>query len=155
LKKDIIIFAILTLAATLILFIVGQSGIDIQLHDTYIELDKISLVVLIIGPLTFLAFLLLALTRKFMTTWTNTGLIIGLCMVSLIFFRTALFQSSYRDHMRDNFELSVLPLPTADRERFVNEMNNRIMLTWGLFGICIAGVGLTGFWTYKLLTNEK
>ena len=65
-KKDLIIFfGLLTLSFIIWQIIHGNGAIDIQLHDTYFVLDKTSLTILIMGPLTFLIFLARGLTRKF------------------------------------------------------------------------------------------
>ena len=155
-KKDLFIFATLLLFTIVILvFTIGQSTIDIQLHDTYIILDKLSLAILILGPLTFLFFLARGLRRRFSTASTNMGLIIGLILTSYIIFRLALIQISFRNQIRDNFEFSALPGTAKDREEFVNKTNNKIALTWELFGIFIVGIGWTGYRTYKLTTKEK
>ena len=66
-----------------------------------------------------------------------------------------MYQLSYRDYISSNSELMALTLRTSDRERFINDMNQNINLTWGLLRICITGIGLTTFRTYKLVTGKK
>jgi hypothetical protein len=153
---DIIVFATLTIAAILIFTLtIGERSIDIQLYDTYFVLTALEKIILIVGPLAFLTFLSLALTRKFKTTSTNIGLIIALVLISLIIFQVAMYQRSYRDYISSYSELMALPLQIGDRERFINDMNTKINLTWGFLGICITGIGLTSFRTYKLVTGKK
>jgi hypothetical protein len=95
-KTDIIIFiGLLFLALIILLLTIGQSTIDIQLHDTYFVLDKISLIILIIGPLTFVIFLARGLTTKFKAVLANIGLIIGLILVALITFYIVRLQQSF------------------------------------------------------------
>lgn len=87
LKTDIIILAVLLIVAWIIaVAYVGNTALDIQLHDTYFVIDKISLTILIVGPLTFLIFLARALAAKFKTIGANVGLIIGLILVTLIIY---------------------------------------------------------------------
>ncbi len=155
LSKDLLVFITLFIGAILIvILIIGQSAIDIQLHDTYFVLSAAEILILIIGPLTFLVFFSLGLTRKFKTKWTNIGIVLGLIMISFIIYEIALLQISYRDQIQNNPELMALPLQDIDRERFVNLMDGKIKFTWGLFGICIVGIGIIGFRTYKF-SNER
>lgn len=153
---DMIVFAALTIVAILIFTLtLGQNSIDMQIHDTYFVLTAPEIIILIVGPLAFLTFLSLGLTRKFKTTSTNIGLIIALVLISLIIFQVSMYQISYRDYISSNSELMALTLRTSDRERFINDMNQNINLTWGLLGICITGIGLTTFRTYILATGKK
>ena len=87
LKTDIIILAgLLILVWIIVAIYVGNTALDIQLHDTYFVLDNISLTILIVGPLTFLIFLARALATKFKSIGSNVGLIIGLILVSSLIF---------------------------------------------------------------------
>src|SRR4051812_41519483 len=95
-KTDIIIFlGVVFFCLVVLLLTAGQSSIDIQLHDTYFVIDKISMTVLIAGPLTFLIFLTRGFRRKFKTKGTNIGLILGLMLVSVITFHFVRIQQSY------------------------------------------------------------
>jgi len=145
-KTDIIIFiGFLVLTSIVLLLTIGQSTIDIQLHDTYFVLDKISLTILIIGPLTFMIFLTRGLTRKFKTKGTNIGLIIGLILVAVITFYVVRLQQSYLSEMMrpDNEGL-------PDRGQFIVETKNRINWTWGLFGFWAMGLLLLTLRTIKI-----
>lgn len=146
LKTDIIIFiGLLILTSVVLLLTAGQSTIDIQLHDTYFVLDKISLTVLIIGPLTFLIFLARGLTRKFKTKGTNIGLIIGLILIALITYQVVRLQQSYLNEM---MKLDDEGLP--DRGQFIVEAKNKINFTWGLFGLWTIGFSLLTLRTIKI-----
>lgn len=130
-RTDISIFlGLLTLCLAVLLFTAGQSTVDIQLHDTYFVLDKISLTVLIIGPLTFLIFLARALTKNFKTSATNIGLIIGLALVALITYQAVRLQTSYVSEM---IKLDHEALP--DRDNYIADAENKIKWTWALFGL--------------------
>jgi len=145
-KTDIIIFiGLLFMTAVVLLLTVGQSTIDIQLHDTYFVLDKISIAVLIIGPLTFLIFLAGGLTRRFKTKGTNIGLIIGLILVALITFYVVRLQQNY---LSEVIRLVGEELP--DKRKFTLEANNRIYWTWGLFGFWTTGLVLLTVRTIKI-----
>ena len=122
------------MASIILLLTIGQSTIDIQLHDTYFVLDKISLTVLIIGPLTFLIFLTRGLTRKFKTKGTNIGLIIGLLLVAVITFYVVRLQQGY---LSEIMRLDDERLP--DRGQVIVHAKNRINWTWGVFGFWVMG----------------
>jgi len=93
---DLIIFlSLVLLTAAIVMFAVSQSSIDIQLHDTYFVLDRMTLAVLILGPLTILIFLPFAAVRKFNSFGTNIALIFGLMLVAVICYSVAELQSSY------------------------------------------------------------
>ena len=145
-KTDIIIFiGLLILGSIVLLLTAGQSTIDIQLHDTYFVLDKISLTVLIIGPLTFLIFLARGLTRKFKTQGTNIGLIIGLILIALITYQVVRLQQSYLNEIM-RFDDEGLP----DRGQFIVNAKNKMNLIWGLFGLWTIGLLLLTLRTIKI-----
>src|SRR5687768_11670034 len=94
-RTDKFIFVGMLIVAFLILLsTIGQSTIDIQLYDTYFVLDRISLVISIIGPLTLLVYFARGLATKFRTRSTNIGVIIGLLLVAVITFQIIRFQES-------------------------------------------------------------
>jgi hypothetical protein len=87
---DLLIFISLVLiTAAILLFGVTQTTIDIQLHDTYFVLDKLTFAVLILGPMTILIFLPLAAVRKFKSIGTNIALILGMMLVAVICYSVA------------------------------------------------------------------
>lgn len=145
-KTDIIIsIGLLILTLAVLLLTVGQSTIDIQLHDTYFVIDRISLTVAIIGPLTFFIFLIRAFIKKFKTKGANIGLIIGLILVAVITFYVVRLQQSYLNEMM-RLEDEGLP----DRGQFIADAKNRINWTWGLFSFWVTGLLLIMFRTAKI-----
>jgi hypothetical protein len=145
-KTEIIIFVgLLGITLIALLLTAGQSTVDIQLHDTYFVIDKISMTVLIIGPLTFLIFLARALTRKFKTKGSNIGLIIGLILVAVITFHVVRLQQSYLIEM---MRLDDEGLP--DKGQFIVDAKNRINWTWGLLGFWAMGLLLLTLRTIKI-----
>ena len=145
-KTDIIIFmGLLILGSIVLLLTAGQRTIDIQLHDTYFILDKLSLTVLIIGPLTFLIFLTRGLTKNFKTKGPNIGLIIGLILIALITYHVVRLQQSYLDEM---MRLDDEGLP--DRGQFIVDAKKRINWTWGLFALWTFGLLLLTLRTIKI-----
>jgi hypothetical protein len=142
-KKDIYIFiGLVTLTFVLWLLTLGQSTIDIQLHDTYFVLDKVSMIVLILGPLTFSIFLARGLTRKFKSFSANTGLIIGLILIALITYRIIELEKSYLNQVK-GLDDNGLP----DR---VVDIESKIKWTWGLFSLWIGGIILLTVQTIKI-----
>lgn len=88
--KDILMCVAIALGIVLIyIIVIGNTAIDIQLHDTTFVFDGVYLALVAVGPLTFIIFLSMALTRKFRVAWINVGFIVGLLLISLIIFRFA------------------------------------------------------------------
>lgn len=145
-KTDIIIFLGLAgIGVIALLLTAGQSTVDIQLYDTYFVIDKISMTVLIIGPLTFSTFLARALTRNFKARGSNIGLMIGLVLVAIItFYIIRLQQSHLSEIMRPDHE------GTSDRGQFIADAKSRINWTWGLFGFWAMGLLLLTLRTIKI-----
>ena len=148
-KKDIIIFlGLLTLSFIIWQLILGNSAIDIQLHDTYFVLDKPSITILIIGPLTFLIFLARGLTRKFSSIGTNAGLIIGLIIIAFITHRIIELQKSYL-----NLMIGLVEEGQSDKGQFVEDVTNKISWTWGLFGLWTTALIFLAMRTVKIWKN--
>jgi hypothetical protein len=145
-RTDIFIFiGLLILTAIIFLLTIGQSTIDIQFHDTYFVLDKISMTILIIGPLMLLIFLSRGLTRKFKTKGTNIGLIIGLLLIALITYQIIQLQESYLTEMMKLDDEGLL-----DRGQFAVDAKRKINWTWGLFGLWTLGFVLLTLRTIKI-----
>jgi hypothetical protein len=146
-KKDLVILlGLLFLGLIIWILTPGQSTIDLQFHDTYFIIDKISITILILGPLTMLIFLARGLMRKFKSIGANAGLIIGLILVSLITYRVVEIQMNYLNEIK---RLDDEGLP--DRGQFYLDIKNSINWTWGLFGLWIAIVMILGIQTVRLL----
>jgi hypothetical protein len=149
LKIDIVIFiGLLILSSIILLLTAGQSAIDIQLHDTYFVFDKISLTVLIIGPLTFLIFLARGLTTKFNAMGTNIGLIVGLILNALITYQIVRLQQSYLNEVMLNNEGS------PGSQQLIIDANNKLRWTWGLFVLWVTGLLLLTFRNIQIWKGE-
>ena len=125
------------------MFVVNGTTVEIQMHDTYFVIDKVSMLVLILGPLTFLIFLVRGLIRKFKSIATNIGLVIGLMLISLITYRIIDLQESYINEVKrlDNKDLP---------DGFYPDMKNRINWGWNIFALCTTGIIALGIKTVKL-----
>jgi hypothetical protein len=144
-KKDITIFlGLLTLTLIVWLLTLRQSEVDIQLHDTYYVFDRTSLIILILGPLTFLIFLARGLTSKFRSIGANVGLFIGLILVALITYRIIEFQKSYLA------EIQNLECEGLTERQFIIDMKSKSNWTWGLFSLWIIGSLLLALQTIKI-----
>jgi hypothetical protein len=99
-KTDIIIcLGLVVVSLVILLFTAGQSTVDVQLHDTYFVIDKISMTVLIIGPLMFIIFFVRALMGNFRAKGPNIGFIIGLLLAAVITLYVVQLQQSYLSEM--------------------------------------------------------
>lgn len=146
LKTDILLFAGLLILALIIgLFVVGQTALDIQLHDTCFMIDNISLAIVIVGPLTLLVFLARGLTRKFKTIGTNVGLAIGLILVAFITYHIIQLQHSYLTSM---MQLDDEGLP--DRGQFKADSKRRINWSWAIFSLWVTALILLIFRTMRI-----
>jgi hypothetical protein len=88
--KDILMCVVITLGMALTcIVVVGNTAMDIQLQDTKFVFDGMFLALVVVGPLTVIIFLSMALTRKFRVAWINIALIVDLLLISLIIFRIA------------------------------------------------------------------
>jgi hypothetical protein len=144
-KKDITIFlGLLTLTLIVWLLTLRQSEVDIQLHDTYYVFDRTSLIILILGPLTFLIFLARGLTSKFRSIGANVALFIGLILVALITYRIIEFQKSYLA------EIQNLECEGLTERQFIIDMKSKSNWTWGLFSLWIIGSLLLALQTIKI-----
>ena len=123
----------------------GQNSIDLQFHDTYFVLDKISMTTLIVAPLTFLIFLTRGLTKKFRTPVTNIGLIVGLILVALITYQIIRIQQSYLIEM---MKLDDEGLP--DKGQLLLDIETKRNWMWGLFGLWTVGLFLLTVRTIKV-----
>ena len=100
---DLIVFLSLVLLTIAISFFwVSRTTIEIQLHDTYLVLDKLTLTVLMLGPLTVLAFFPIAAMRNFKSIGTNIALIFGLVLVAVVCYSVAELQSSYINQLDES-----------------------------------------------------
>jgi hypothetical protein len=141
-RTDIIIFiGILILSSVVLLLTVDESVIDIQLHDTYFVLDKITAIVLITEPLMFLVFFIRAFTQKFTAIGSNIGLIVALLFFALITYQIVRFQ---QNDLRD------VTFGSADNEQLIADRRNFIIIAWVLFGLWISAVLLLTYRTLKI-----
>ncbi len=148
-KKDLVIFLGLLLLGFIIWILTPeQNAIDLQFHDTYFVIDRVSITVLILAPLTMLIFLVRGLRRKFKSIGANGGLIIGLILIALITYGVVEIQMNYLNEIKG---LDDEGLP--DRGQIYLEVKNRINWTWGLFGLWIAIIIVLSVQTLRLL-NE-
>ncbi|HMG90571.1 MAG TPA: hypothetical protein VK589_10935 [Chryseolinea sp.] len=93
---DLIIFlSLVFIAVAISLSVVNQTTVEIQMHDTYFVIDRLALMVLLIGPLTVLTFFPIAAIRKFNSIGTNVALIFGLVLIAVICYSIVELQSSY------------------------------------------------------------
>jgi hypothetical protein len=136
LKTDIVIFlSLLMLTMAIIVSTIGQTTIDIQLHDTYFVFDKAHWTILIVGPITFLIFLARALSRKFRTVATNAGLILGLIMVGLITY--------WAIEVYQNYISEMIRLDSADtprRNEIIQAAGKRMRWSWILLSVVALAV---------------
>jgi hypothetical protein len=150
-KKDVFMFfGLLLVAVVIFVMTIGQSTIDIQLHDTYFVADRIDLIMLIVGPVTFLIFLASAIARQFKSRGANAGLIVGLAFLAMITFRIIQLQEGYLDAIK-NLQDDAMP----DRGEFYVRMRTRINWCWALFGLWITAILIVGTRTVRLLRRPK
>lgn len=150
-KTDIIILiGLLVFAVMLFGFIIGQSSVDIRIHDTYLVVDKRYITILIVGLLTFLIFLARGLTRNFKTLATNFGLSIGLVLLAVTTYYVIQIQQSYLSE--------ILKLDNAghpDLVQMSDDVKKGIILAWGVFGLWIMGIVLLTIRSIKIWKNDQ
>ena len=120
---DLTIFCSLVFLTVALALLSDSDTTELQFHDTYFVVDRLSLAVLALGPLLVVLFLPLAVTRKFQSIGTNIALIIGLVIIAVICYRAIDLQSSYlqqAEALRDE------QLP--DRARYLNNIKG--LLNW-------------------------
>lgn len=145
LKTDILIFIAILLLALIIFFsISGQASVDIQVHDTYYVIDKISLTALIIGPITFLIFLIRGIRTSFKLKGANIGLIVGLLLLMKItYLINKLQQSQFNELMRLYRE------GVQNDMQFIQDLGKGINWIWGILGFGTLGLLLLIIRTLK------
>ena len=100
---DLIIFlSLVFIALAISLFVVNQTTVEIQMHDTYFVIDRLTLTVLLVGPLTVLTFFPIAAIRKFNSVGTNVALIFGLVLIAVICYSIVELQSSYLNQINQS-----------------------------------------------------
>jgi hypothetical protein len=150
-RTDIIIFAaLLILTWVIVVIYIGNTALDIQLHDTYFVIDNLSLTILIVGPLIFLIFLTRALRRKFRTIGPNAGLAIGLILVAFITFSVIQLQQSFITSITGLDEESL-----PGQGQFMADSKRRITWTWALFGFWVAALALLIFRTIRIWKERR
>jgi hypothetical protein len=129
-STDLIIFLSLALlTAAILMFAVSQTSIDIQLHDTNFVLDRMTLAVVILGPMTILTFLPLAAIRRFKSIGTNIALIFGLMLVAVICYSVGELQSRYISQINSLDEVGL-----RDKEGY-NNATQTISTTRGILAV--------------------
>lgn len=124
-------------------------NIEIQIHDTYISLDFVLLITLTIGPLTFMIFLILAITKKFKTIETNIGLAVAIFFMILITIGFLKLENNYLHEL-----LIIDPQNFTDIEKIIDKIIYQRNWTWGFLGFWIICIVLLTFKTIKIWIKE-
>jgi len=145
-KTDVIIFLAVIIVGVLVsLLAAGSSPLDLQLHDTYFIIDKVSLMLLIIGPLTFLIFLVRGVGGKFKRNGANLGLIVGLILMAIITYNVARLQQIYLNQVITLDEDGKL-----SHAQSIVDAKSAITSTWGMFCLCLIGLCLLTARTFEV-----
>lgn len=141
---DIAIFVLLLAAAVAIAHItVGATPIEIQLHDTYLMIDKFSFALLVFAPLVSIVFLPLASVRGFQSVSTNAGLIIGLVLAAVLCYSAIELQTNYL-LQANKINQGALP------EKQISNIGWGINIARALFAVISLGTLALIFHTVKL-----
>jgi hypothetical protein len=140
-----IFFGLVFLTITIALFSFNTTSIDIQFHDTYVVVDRLSLAVMTFGPLICIVFLPLAALRKFKSLGTNIALIIGLVIVAVICYRAVELQTSY---FRQIGALHDDQLP--DRSQYLNRIRQNLNWSRGILAAIVLPTTILIFRTVKI-----
>ncbi len=144
--KDVLIFGVLILIAFMIWnFIVSQTALDIQLHDTYFAIDPAHLILMILGSLTFFIFLAGALNRRFRSLSANLGLIVGLALTVYLIFNVVQVEENLRDVLLKDRDVKY-----SNIWQGVSNLDRSINWTWGLFWFFTIGTVVISLHTYRL-----
>ena len=131
--SDLTIFlCIVFLTIAISLFSVNETTIDIQFHDTYFAVDRLTLAIITLGPLLFIVFLPLAAARKFKSTGTNAALIIGLVLIAVICYSAIELQSNYSRQIE---ALREEQLP--DRSQHLNNIRQGVNLARAFMAVVV------------------
>ena len=106
--------------------IIGNTAIDIQLHDTYFVFGWPEKVILTIAPSIFLFFFFRGLKNRFRSIQINLGLMIGLVLIELIIFKIIQIANA----MGTNLEA--------------------IFIVWMLFVVCLICLFITSLRTFNI-----
>ena len=126
----LILLSLVVITIVLCLLVVTSSAIDIQLHDTYIVIDRFSFGFLILGPLICMVFLPIAAVRRFRSISTNVVLLVGLFLIGVLCYSITELQSGYMEQVRtfDGHE-------TASQQRALDSLSD--LINW-MRGILVA-----------------
>ena len=84
LKKDLLILISLLCAAAIGWLVTQGQRLDIQLHDTYYIVDNTFITMTVLALLLLVIFIIRAVRLKFKSWSTNSGLALGLMIVTWI-----------------------------------------------------------------------
>jgi hypothetical protein len=123
----------LTFSALILVFfcatalIIGNTAIYIQLHDTYFVFHWEDIALLAIAPSTSIFFFLRGLKKNFNSVKTNLGLILGLILMEIIFFKMIQMTSSMATNQ------------------------GAIISSWVIFLLLLAGIVFVGIKIFHIL----
>jgi heme/copper-type cytochrome/quinol oxidase subunit 1 len=101
-NTDALIFVVLLVVLVLILLF-GYDGLDIQLHDTYFVISMWHLMIIVLEPLTFVAFLVRAFATAFQKVVPLIGLTVGLLAIGLGIYKILELRAGYHKALKEEY----------------------------------------------------
>jgi len=146
-KAELVTFiVVLPIALTVTSFLDKFNISDVQLHDTYYAADKTTIFLVVLSPLTLIAFLILGFIKNFRNVFGNLGIIIGLILVTFILYKLTEIQNAFLENTNQI---------VTDNQLSSDEYQERIKWLRVIILGCLLATGLTGFRTFKLIVNKK
>src|SRR5690349_14345872 len=97
-QKDALLFGAIALSAALTWLL--DASIDVQMDERHLVLDHNILVILLLGPTLFIAFVIRGLFTRFMSIGTNIGMLIGTAILAFITYKFIDAQKYYLSNMK-------------------------------------------------------
>ncbi|HLP53045.1 MAG TPA: hypothetical protein VK154_19285 [Chitinophagales bacterium] len=129
---------------------IGNTAIDIQLHDTNFVIEKTHLAVLLLTPFAFIYLLVKAIRQRFKIVTTNLYFTATLAFIAFLIYQAVLLQKKYIEFLS---KLDVKMFP--NKNVAIASANSNENLIWTAFFITLLLVAMVVIRTFYLVKQKE